>query len=209
MSPMLPARWDLEIRRDGRLLELVEDVEALARGAIHAERWTWKLEVCDEAELLGFLLGEVVILEPRYSPRDAGSAARAWLFERLRFRARDWARQFYGRHGQHRTLADLPRPVDHDDPDWGGAAADRRAGADAGSHGAPGEVAGDRGHDGEDALGRLLEDGDRRLLREIEALGLGPPPGARGRSAGARRALERLEARRRARVRAARSQVAA
>lgn len=190
---MLGSRFDLRFRATG---EVVVDVEALARGVMGAERWPIGLEAADNEELLAYLLGEAVILEERYADVD-GIEARPWLFQRLRFRARDWRIARSRRPG-------LPA-VDDSDPwlSWGDdygppAARDFRAGI--GDRPDPASVAGDRGDDWLDDCRRLLESGDRALLREVESLSLSPPPGARGRDTRADRALRRLERLRRARV---------
>lgn len=176
MTRTLPTRFDLTFASTG---EVVVDIEALIGGVLGVEGWPAYLEPADEAELRATLLGDAVLLERKYVARD-GIEARPWLFQRLRFKARDW-RRVYTRHGGREDELD----------DLGG---------DPGSHFAPEEAPGDRGHAGRDALRELLEGGDRPLLREIEALGLGPPPGARGRNPGAREWLDRLDADRRARV---------
>ena len=85
---MLPAHFDLAFHATG---ETVADVEALIRGVLGAEGWPAFLEPADEAELIGTLLGDAVLLERQYQHR-AGIEARPWLFERLRFKARDWRR---------------------------------------------------------------------------------------------------------------------
>jgi hypothetical protein len=183
---MLRETFDLTFTASG---EIVRDVESLARGAMGAERWTAYLEPADDRDLLATLLSDAVLLERQYSPRE-GIEARPWLFQRLRWKALDWRRV----HDRHRVTADLRgEELAWDDELGDASSADRRAGLGSGSHGAPGEVAGDRGDPRSDALRGLLESGDRTLLREIEALGLGPPPGARGRTARADRALRRLE----------------
>lgn len=183
---MLPEPFDLEFRASG---ELVRDVESLARGVLGAERWPAYLEPADERDLLATLLGDAVLLECDYVPRE-GIEARPWLFQRLRWKALDWRRV----HLRHRVVGALERTERGEEDELGDAlGADRRAGLGAGSHGAPGEVAGDRGDPRVDALRGLLESGDRALLREIEALGLSAPPGARGRTPEADRALGRLE----------------
>lgn len=192
---MLATSLDLELPATG---ETVRDIESLARGAMGAETWTAYLQPCNDDELLAYLLGECVVLAAVYCPPDATRQVRggdhragpgaAWLFQRLRWKARDW------RDSQlrHWTLPALP-DTDEDGSGVGGG----------GAGGAPDQVASDSGDAGLDAPGRLLEGGDRALLREVEALGLGPPPGARGRTEGAARALARLERRRVARVREA------
>lgn len=175
-ATMLPARFDLPFAASG---EIVEDVEALARGVLGAEGWPRWLEPVDNDELLAFLLGEAVVLETRYIPGD-GIEARPWLFQRLRWKARDWREAAE----RHRTLPDLP-DVFGDDPDAAGSTSglERRAGGGSGlPDGAPGALAGDRRDSGLDALRGLLEAGDRGLLREVEALGLGAPHRARARA---------------------------
>ena len=186
----LPSRWDLRFAATG---ETVVDVEALVRGVLGAEGWPAYLEPADEAELIGTLLSDAVLLERKYERRE-GIEARPWLFERLRFKARDWKRVY----DRHRVLGGLAG--DGYDPDDELEGDSTRAGLGDGSHGAPGEVTGDRGDPGLDALRALLESGDRTLLREIEALGLGPPPGARARNPEARAHLGRLDEARRQRV---------
>lgn len=190
---MLTSRFDLRFTATG---ELVEDVEALARGVLGAEGWPRFLEPADNDELLATLLGDAVVLEGRYAPFDdagnriVGIEARPWLFQRLRFKARDWREVAE----KHRTLPDLPSIFD--DPavsgsgEAGGLA--RRSGdGDRVDDRAPGTVAGDRGDSGLDALRGLLEAGDRGLLREVEALGLGAPHRARNGANGADRIARR------------------
>lgn len=192
---MLGGSWDLVFVETG---ETVHDVEALIRGVLGAEGWPAFLEPADEAELVATLLGDAVLLERKYQ-RRAGIEARPWLFERLRFKARDWRRVKL----RHPVTGDLPGALsnfDNDGIELTEPGRDRRAGLGDGSHGAPGEVAGDRGDPGRDALRELLESGDRALLREVAALGLSAPPGARGRTPEARAALRRLDRTRAARV---------
>lgn len=192
---MLPSPWAVTFRATG---EVVQDVESLARGVMGVEGWPAYLEPADNDELLTHLLGEVIVAETKYTRRD-GIEARPWLFQRLRFRARDWRDRFYGHNGQHRTLAEIPNWTD-DDGEHGHTHVDGQSGVGVGSFGSPGEAPGDRGDVGTDALRGLLEGGYRPLLREIETLGLGPPPGARGSTPGARAELERLERKRLERV---------
>lgn len=194
----LAGSWDLVFVETG---ETVHDVEALIRGVLGAEGWPAFLEPADEAELVATLLGDAVLLERKYQ-RRAGIEARPWLFERLRFKARDWRRVKL----RHPVLGELPGESAWEDPEWGRSedgsrnGYETRSGIGGGSHGAPGEVAGDRGDPGRDALRELLESGDRALLREVAALGLSAPPGARGRTPEARAALRRLDRTRAARV---------
>lgn len=176
MTRTLPVVFDLTFRATG---ETVADVEALIGGVLGVEGWPGYLEPADEAELRATLLGDAVLLERQYRRRD-GIEARPWLFQRLRFKARDWRRVYLRHHADELDLEALA--------------------GEPGSHGAPDEAPGDRGDAGRDALRDLLEGGDRALLREIEALGLGPPPGARGRNPRASGWLDRLDDDRRARV---------
>ena len=182
---MLVQRFDLTFEASG---EVVEDVEALCRGVLGSLKWPKYLEEADNVELLATLLGDAVLLERQYQPRE-GIEARPWLFQRLRWKALDW-REVAERH---RTLPELPGLDGDDDVDDDGGRA-RRSGLGGGlADGATAPAPGDSGLSGLDALVRRLEGGDSALLREIEALGLSAPPGARGRSARARRALARLE----------------
>jgi hypothetical protein len=179
---MLGGRFDLRFGATG---EVVRDVEALARGVLGVERWPAGLEQADNDELLAFLLGEAVVLERRYDRRD-GIQARPWLFQRLRWRSRDWRDAFYRGDVVELDLGPLASDdnASDDRPD-AGRNLDRRARVWGGvAGGAPGASPGDRGDARPDALGRLLEGGNREVLREIEALGLGPPPRARGRIEG-------------------------
>lgn len=179
MTRMLTEPWVLPFPATG---ETVDDVEALARGVMGAEGWPIVLEPVDNDELLAFLLGECVVLATVY--RDLpGIKAEPWLFQRLRWKARDWRTNAE----RHRTLPDLPPILDDDGPVDGSSGARGAGIGDGVAGGADAEAAGDRGHAGGDALRRLLEGGDREVLREVEALGLGSPPGAR---AGARRARD-------------------
>lgn len=181
-ATMLPRAWDLTFTASG---EVVTDVEALARGVMGVEGWPRSLEAADNDELLGFLLGEAAFLETRYIPRD-GIEARPWLFQRLRYASRDWRE----RAERHRALGDLPPVLD-----WDTGVSDYRAEERSRVSGigspvldvSPGASPGDRRDSGLDALRGLLEEGDRRLLREVEALGLGAPHRARARARGTSR----------------------
>lgn len=192
---MLPERFDLTFTASG---EVVVDVEALARGVLGVEGWPSFLEPADEWELRATLLSDAVLLERQYRRRE-GIEARPWLFERLRFKARDW-RRVKLRHPLAADLASQGSSFDSDGVEFSESGRNRRSGLGDGSHGAPGEIAGDRGDPGSDALLGLLEGGDRAVLREIEALGLGPPPGARARDPETRKVFDRLDRARRRRV---------
>jgi hypothetical protein len=146
-------------------------------------------ETSDLYEALGFLLGRVVEVLPRYDPtkgrriHDPWTAGfRAWLHNELAFDLIDHWRSWFGRFGQKRM------PMYLDDVDMMrresnfGEEYDGRGGRERRSRGALTKGASDSGDVGGDALRGLLEGGDREVLREVEALGLGAAAGARGRA---------------------------
>jgi hypothetical protein len=83
----------------------VADVEELIWGVIAPLRASASLTPDDELELFSHLLEETVKLIPRFNPRAGATVLfRPWLFQRLRGKAIDWCRTFYGRRGQKRVL---------------------------------------------------------------------------------------------------------
>lgn len=166
--------WDLVFEATG---EVVEDVEALARGVLGAERWPLYLPPADNEDLLAHLLEQSVVLSRVYA-RRSGIEARPFLFQRLVWRARDW-RDAYERRLRRELPSDLGREdalVDAGGEDGGGSGGAGRGDNLADDRSS--EDSSDRRDSGLDALRGLLERGDRTLLREIKALGLGSPPGA-------------------------------
>lgn len=147
----------------------VDDLEKLCRGVLgDCMRFGWlpaALSDADFDEFLGFALGEAFVIRGRYRHGPGGEFP-GWLHYALRFRVADEVRRMYGRHGQHRPLADA-----------GTLAGDRLDGAFA-------EGPGDPGADWRPAcLGGL--DGRDRTVAELlagtgVALAEGTPRRARG-----------------------------
>ena len=198
LEPTLPQTWRLygadvpalaPVRSRAHVV-VVDDVETLCAsivvdvsrsGAPYAAS-----ELCDLYEAVGFLLGRVIEVLPRYDPTRGRqvhdpwtNGFKAWLHSELVRDLHDQWRSWYGRHGHKRM-------VQFDfGSDTGGISVDgdertiwsrgerrslRAASADQG----------DRGDDRGDVLRGLLEGGDREVLREVEALGLRPHPRAGG-----------------------------
>lgn len=162
---------------------IVVDVSRMDR-ALHP--WV-ATETADLYEAVGFLLGRTVEVLDRYDPtrgrakHDPWTAGfRAWLHDELRNDLIDHWRSWNGRHG-HKRLPSLSN-IDEDGETYDGVDGhDGRSTRERRLRGAADTDSGDRGDAGLDALRRrFLEGGDRALLREVEALGLGPDPGARG-----------------------------
>lgn len=173
---------------------VVDDVEVLCASIVvegsRSDAPYVPSERADLYEALGFLLGRTVEVLPRYDP-DRGRRVydpwtqgfRAWLHDELAMDLIDQWRSWFGRSG-HKRLA-IPRGVhfaEETDGAQRGFAEDNdgRSQSERRFRGAADEAAGDRGDSGLDALRRrFLEGGDRALLREVEALGLGATAGAR------------------------------
>lgn len=156
-------------------------------------------ELADLYEALGFLLGRVVELLPRYDPARGRvvydpwtQGFKAWLHSELGLDLIDQWRSWYGRNGQKR-LPSAAR-VNTEEADGREDPYDGRSGRERRSRGALPAVEGDRRDARGDALRGLLEGGDREVLREVEALGLGEAGGARGRVARADRGDELVKA---------------
>lgn len=181
---------------------VVDDVELLCgaividvsrSGVPYAAREMWDLY-----EALAFMLGRTVEVLPKYDPtrgrriHDPWTAGfKAWLHDELLRDLHDQWRSWYGRKGQKRLpflqtdFLDSDGGTDDFRPGRDGH--DGRSGRERRSRGALAEDQGDRGHVGRDVLRGLLEGGDREVLREVEALGLGQVGGVGGRVAGADR----------------------
>jgi len=159
-------------------------------------------ETSDLYEGLGFLLGRVCEVLPRYDPtrgravHDPWTAGfKAWLHDELTLDLIDQWRSWFGRNGQKRMparsafvdrdgISEEATSEGRDDVHDGRSARERR------SRGALTEDQSDSGNAGSDALRGLLESGDRAVLREVEALGLGTAGRARGRAQGADRGVQ-------------------
>lgn len=178
---------------------LVPDVERLCSSIVVDQSRSDAAYVARErSELydsLGFLLGQAWLVFPDYDPTRGravhdpyAGGFKGWFHLELTRDLIDHWRSWYGRYGQKRVAStDLEVSVaGRDDEHDGRSFRERR------SRGALATPAGDRRDAGADDLGRLLESGDRAVLREVEALGLGSPAGAGGRAAGADR-FEPLE----------------
>jgi hypothetical protein len=165
---------------------LVPDVEGLCRGALaDAQRrgvLARDIEPGDWAEVLGFLLGEVVVHARKYDPARRGIEFRPWLYERIRaFSVVDACRWLYGRQGQHRVAGEGHLEQARDDAGFDvhdGASFDSRLG---------GATLGDE-TDRVDARRWLDAAGDRYEPAPVGGRGLSAGRGAAAgdRSAGAR-----------------------
>lgn len=167
---MLPTVWAV---RD------VTDVESLCRGVIARQRAAAPQDFspADFDETLGWLLGEVIVLEARFEQRP-GIIFRPWLFQRLCWAVIDHWRSFYGRNGQHR-VPPLP-PIEGDDDSWD---VEQRDPMDDDRSGASrlervvAEFTVDPPDARDVALRWVLTDGDREALRTQRRLGLEPVGG--------------------------------
>ena len=99
----LPAVWRLEAPGPNGV---VADVEALCVAVVeeYVERNAAPSQYVDRDLLLGFALGEAVVLHSKYDPakRHGSGSFSGYLYDRLRFRLVDFVRSWYGRQGQHR-----------------------------------------------------------------------------------------------------------
>jgi hypothetical protein len=102
------------------------DVEPLCRGVLKemTRRHSKQLEPADFEESLGFLLGEVVVLDRRYDSTRGGTFT-GYLYDRLRFRLQDYWRSTDGRHGEKRVHPDGDLGPDRVGEAAGGDPADR------------------------------------------------------------------------------------
>lgn len=168
---------------------VVEDVETLCASIVVAQSRSdapyAPREMSDLYEALAFLLGRTFEVLPRYDhtrgrrihdPWTGGF--KAWLHDELTCDLIDQWRSWFGRHGQKRvsfidqTGAENARPTARKGL---GDEYDGRSTGERRSRGSLSEVESDRGDDGQDALGGLLESRDRQVLQQIEAMGLSTP----------------------------------
>lgn len=168
---------------------VVDDVEQLCASIVvdqsRSDAPYVPRETSDLYEALGFLLGRVVEVLPRYDPTRGRrvydpwtQGFRAWLHDELVCDLIDQWRSWYGRNG-HKRLPTTGR-VNAEEADGREDPYDGRSGRERRSRGALTEASGDRGDAGSDALRGLLEGGDRQVLQQVEALGLGAAGRARG-----------------------------
>lgn len=186
---------------------VLEDVETLCASIVidlsRSDAPYAMTETSDLYDALGFLLGQVTVRLPKYDPKRGNAihdpwteGFKMWLHQRLTRDLIDQWRSWNGRNG-HKRLArsyandanDARREGDF------GTEPDQRGSRERRSRGALTTDPGDSGDAGGHALRRLLESGDREVLREVEALGLGTAGRAGGRAQGADRgdAVEGLD----------------
>ena len=160
-------------------------------------------ESADLYEALGFLLGRTIEVLPRYDPTKGRrlhdpwtGGFKAWLYDELAYDLIDHWRSWNGRNGQKRMLPTGRSLIDHDggvESASGSDVHDGRSQRERRSRGALAEDQSDSGDVGGDALRGLLEGGDRAVLREVAALGLGTAGRVGGRVARADRGVEDIE----------------
>lgn len=154
--------------------EVVEDVEALCRGAAHQA--STNLSAADEDELLGHLFEQVVVLTRSYDPSRAGIVFRLWLYHELRRDAIDFLRSWLGRDGRKRVFDERLLLSGRGDDEWQtdpvDALEDERDSLYGGLVQLAAEVAVDGPEARTDAFIRFLVEGDRALPRQVGGLGL-------------------------------------
>jgi hypothetical protein len=182
VKTQLPRTWTVRT---------VLDVEAFCQEIIEATCRASampRLEPCDIAAAIGYLLGQVAILDGEFDDRVSAKPYLQfdlWLRSALRCDLIDFWRSpaGFGRHGQHRIAA-IPDTDDHDD-EW---FVDQRDPLDADDAGASrlerviAEFTVDPPDAGDVALRWVLTEGDRQAVQTLRGLGGDTGPGAQERA---------------------------